>query len=124
MMNIYCVRFGNSFSLASFARTQADPPIALHLSHSASVMRMARAFISSPVGLMGFRPWPRSFMGRVIPRLLRRPRNGLTPIHRIVDGVSDVVGPCFHDATLKGFFGRLCGLYRQPNALSRFLANV
>ena len=58
----------HGFTLASLirSRTHAAPPSALHFSHSASVMRRGRDFMSSPVGLAGLRPCPRSFGGFVV----------------------------------------------------------
>lgn len=46
----------------------ASIPTFLAASHSASVMRMPRSFMTSPVGDLGLRPWPRSDGGRVIAR--------------------------------------------------------
>jgi hypothetical protein len=50
-------------AFAILSRTHAAPPSALHFSHSASVMRSGRDFMSSPVGLVGLRPCPRSLCG-------------------------------------------------------------
>jgi len=47
------------------SRTHAAPPSALHLAHSALVMRTGRAFITSPSGFNVLRPWPRSLGGFV-----------------------------------------------------------
>ena len=55
-----------SFASAILRRIHFAPPKRLHFSHSASVMRNCRVFITSPVGLMGFLPWPRSLGGLVI----------------------------------------------------------
>ena len=47
-------------------RTQAAPPSRLHFSHSSSVIRIGRAFISSPVFAKGFRPWLRPAPPRLV----------------------------------------------------------
>lgn len=55
-----------SFALAMRSRTQAAPPRRLHFSHSASVMRSGRDFISSPEAAKGLRPCPLLLGGLVV----------------------------------------------------------
>lgn len=77
MIGNHCANGILAFRMHS--RSHADPPSARHFSHSESVMRTARGFISSPVLLIGLRPWLRSLMGLVIQRMYPRLFGEISP---------------------------------------------
>jgi hypothetical protein len=52
------VDHSGSFARLILSLSHSDPPSFKSFSHSASVMRMARGFMTSPLFASGLRPWP------------------------------------------------------------------